>query len=260
MNDPHVVALVYRIEHNDSIDYSKAEPFCRDEQGFRLSVAEGSARLELNDHYPTIAAAHEAISDYRRAWELDAQLKRGPDSFRLILDRGKSELVDRKPTPGIASLRASITSGVPSVSISVQVQPPTYPEPPSDIALSPDIETMHQRFMGYRNGREPLASMASFCLSVIESATGERKNKRVVAARMYGIDRRILDRIGDLSANRGGAKARKADGIAADFSSQERHFLEQAVKTVIRRMAEKEHSPRKQLPRMPLSDLPSLNN
>ena len=260
MNDPHVVALVYRIEHNDSIDCSKAEPFCRNEQGFRLSVAEGRARFEFNDHYPTIATAHEAIADYRRAWEFDAQLKRGPDSFRLILDRGKSELIDRQPKPGRVSLRASFTAGVPSVRVNLRVQSRTYPEPPSDIALSPDTETMHQRFMGYRNGREPLASMASFCLTVIESATGERKNKRVAAAKMYGINKRILDRIGDLSANRGGAEARKADGIAADFSSQERHFLEQAVKAVIRRMAEKEHSPRKQLSPMPLSDLPSLNN
>ena len=210
MNDPHVVALVYRIEHNDSVDYSKAEPFCRDEQGFRLSVAEGSARFELNDHYPTVAAAHEAIADYRRAWEFDAQLKRGPGSFRLILDRGKSELVDRKPTPGIASVRLSLTAGTPIVSVSAQVQLPTYPEPPSDIALSPDIETMHQRFMGYRNGREPLAGMARFCLTVIESATGERRNKRVAAARIYGIDKRILDRIGDLSAYRGGAESTKS--------------------------------------------------
>ena len=50
MNDPHVVMLVYRIQHDDFIDYRDAEPFCQDEQGFRLSVAkgEGEARFETD--------------------------------------------------------------------------------------------------------------------------------------------------------------------------------------------------------------------
>ena len=26
MNDPHVVALIYRVEHGNSVDYDKADP------------------------------------------------------------------------------------------------------------------------------------------------------------------------------------------------------------------------------------------
>ena len=258
MNDPHVVALVYRIAHSESIGYTKATPFCRDEQGFRLSIADAKARFEMHDHFPTIEAADEALTEFRRAWEFDAQLKRGPNTFRLVLDRETSEIVDRNPTPGHLSVHrvemVAITESVRHL-----LEPSTYPEPPSDIVVTPDVETMYGRYMGYLRGREPLASMASFCLTVLEASTGERKCRRTAAAKVYNIDVQVLGKMGHLSANRGGAEARKADGVATDFSSQERHFLEQAVRAVIRRMAEYAHSSGNQLPMISVSDLQSLD-
>ena len=254
MSEPHVVALVYRIEHGESIGYKKAEPFCRDEQGFRLSVADAKVRFEMRDHFPTIEAADEAITEYRRAWEFDAQLERGPDTFRLVLDREDSEIIDRDPTPGHVRIEERI--GIAD-SVELLVEPGSFPEPPSDIAPTPDVDTMYGRYMSYRKGHEPLASMASFCLTVLEAATGERKGRRDAAAKTYNIEREIVRKIAELSANRGGTEARKADGVETDFNSQECHFLEQAVKTVIRRMAEKAHSSGKQLPMISLSDMPS---
>lgn len=179
MNDPHVVALVYRIEHGKSIDFNKAEPFCRDEQGFRLSVADAKARFEMHDHFPTIEAADEALTEYRRAWEFDAQLKRGPDSFHLVLDHGKSELIDRKPTPDRVGIHGIVSSAV-SGSVTLRLEPSAYPEPPSDITLSPDVETVHGRYMDYRKGREPLASMTNFCLTVLEVRLERKTNARLL--------------------------------------------------------------------------------
>ena len=260
MNDPHVVALVYRIEHGDSIGYTKATTFYREEQDFRLSISDSKARFEIHDHFPTIEAADEALMDFRRAWEFDAQLKRGPDTFRLVLDRDASEIIDRNPTPDHVRIEAKgIGFFVGVGSAKLLVEPLAYPEPPTDIVITPDVETMYCRYMGYRKGREPLASMASFCLTVLEASTGERKRRRIAAAKACNIDARVLGKIGDLTANRGGSEARKADGIATEFSSQERHFLEQAVRRVISRMAERAHSSGKQLPPISLSDLPSLD-
>ena len=260
MNDPHVVALVYRIEHSESIGYTRATPFCRNEQGFRLSVADRKARFDMHDHFPTIEAADEALTEYRRAWEFEAQLERGPDTFRLVLERDNSEIIDRDPTPGHVRIAGKgIGVLVDALPAKLLVEPPAYPEPPSDIALTPDVETMYERYMGYRRGREPLAGMASFCLSVLEAATREKKGQRRVAARIYNIDKRVLSKIGYLSAKRGGAEARKADGVQTDFNSQEQRFLEQAVRAIVRRMAECAHSPDKQLSKISLSDLPSLD-
>ena len=137
MNDPHVVALNYRIDHGDTIDYSRAEPLDREEPGFRLTVEDGKVRFELKEHYATEEQAREAVAEYIRVWEFDATLEYGSsDSFRLAFDN--PEIVDRKPTPGQIDVVARGVAGFASLAVSVQTQPPAYPEPPSDIALNPD--------------------------------------------------------------------------------------------------------------------------
>ena len=98
MNDPHVIALFYDIEHNDSVNYEKARPFVRDEPTFRIKVKDKKVRFKLKKHYATELEARQSIDKYIRVWELDAGLKRGPDFFKLKFARAK--IVDRNPTPG----------------------------------------------------------------------------------------------------------------------------------------------------------------
>ena len=50
MNDPHVVALIYRVEHGNSVDYREAEPLTREEPAFRVDVKDNQARFELKAH------------------------------------------------------------------------------------------------------------------------------------------------------------------------------------------------------------------
>ena len=83
MNDPHVVALIYRVEHGDTVAYDEAAPLVREEQAFRLEVEDKRARFVLKDHYATEAEAREVIEEYIHIWEFDACLDRGPDFFRL---------------------------------------------------------------------------------------------------------------------------------------------------------------------------------
>ena len=42
-----------------------------------------------------------------------------------------------------------------------------YPPAPAGFEVSPDVETMWYRYDGYRRRREPLASMAYMCLTVL---------------------------------------------------------------------------------------------
>lgn len=253
MNDPHVVALVYRIEHGDSIDYSQARPLVVDEPRFRLGVDDMRARFELKAHYPTAEQARAAVADYIRVWEFDANLKRGnPDSFRLRFE--KAEIVDRNPTPGAVRLRGCFVGVAGTGSAKLTVSTPNYPSPPSDLVIKSDAKKMYGRYMEYRQKREPLPGMAYFCLTVLEAGAGGRR----AAAAKYGIDISVLAKIGDRSANRGGAQARKADGVATELSPQERRFLDRAVKAIVRRVAERAHDPTGALPTISLSDLPSL--
>ena len=175
MNDPHVVALWYRIEHGDSLDYGKVQPLDHVETGFRVKAEQGRVCFEFKNHYATEDAAREAIEDYIRVWEFDAGLQGGPDSFKLTFDR--AQITDRKPpppVPGVVVLTAAVSSTRARTTTAKLVVGRNYPSPPSGLRLTPDVQTMYDRFQGYRLGREPLASMAYFCVTVLEGQTRKK--------------------------------------------------------------------------------------
>ena len=65
MNDPHVVALEYRIEHGPNIDWSRAVPLAREEDRFRVLVETGRVRFEFKDHHASEEEARDALeADY----------------------------------------------------------------------------------------------------------------------------------------------------------------------------------------------------
>lgn len=253
MNDPHVVALIYHIEHNESVSYEDAKSFVRDEPEFRVKVKDKEVCFEFKKDYATESEARESIKEYIRVWELDAGLRHGPDYFKLKFDRSKIE--DRNPTPGEMEVSATFTSGNPEWTINVIVAPPEYPLPPSGLSIDPDVQTMYERYMNYRRGYEPLPSMAYFCLTILEYIAKTRK----AAAQHFNISKRVLDKIGELSTKTGGRlEARKREGVNRDLAEQERLFLEEAVKKIIYRVAEKVNDPTKNLSEITLNDLPPV--
>ena len=243
MNDPHVVALNYKIEHASWVDWSRAEPLQLQEHAFHVRVEDKRVRFAMKEHFATEAEARSAVQDYMDAWELDAALARGPNSFKLRFVQ--SEIVDRNLTPGAFHVHAGSATFTISTSVAQgTVSPASYPAPPSrGLRRSPDVASMYFRYVGYREGREPLASMAYFCLDVLLASTGKHHGRLPAAAKRYGISQPVLKRLANLSSNRGGAAARKAEGRSRDLTQQERQFLKQAVTTIIRRAAEVAHDP-----------------
>ena len=251
-----MVALIYRVEHGDGVTWNHAEPLVDPEtpEEFRLKVKDKKARFELKVHYAKESEARKAIENYIRIWEFDVCLERDtPDFFRLKFH--KAEIVDRNPTPGTTRLRGCL-SGVASGSASLMLGPSRYPLPPADICLDDrldlDVQTMYQRYMGYRRKREPLPSMAYFCLTVLEMKEGGR----LEAAKKYQIGGHVLAKVGKLSSHKGGLAARKAEGVGTEMTESDRRFLEQAIRKIIRRVAEKTHKPDRSLPKISLSDFP----
>lgn len=240
MSDPHVVALDYRIEHGpDVIDWSRANPLDKQESGFRVQVGDGRVRFEFKAHYASEEAARfEIEADYIPNWEFVAGLARGPNAFTLRFDR--SEIVDRNPTPGRISFAGRGTGAFATAPIArLQVQPSAYPEPPTaGIRRSPDVDSMYQRYLGYREGKEPLPGMAYFCLTVMQDMAGGRRE----AARHFAISDNVLQKIGNL-CGKGGPIARKPDGLDHPYTPEDERFLKSAVTTLIRRAAEVEFGP-----------------
>ena len=262
MNDPHVVALLYSIQHDDSVDYSEAGKIEHEDESYRVTVEDKAVRLELKEHYAMEDTAREAVDSYVRCWEMGAALRERPGQFKLRYER--AEIIDRKPpppTPGVVNISAHFNLGELTFEANVRVRSPKpYPPPPTGLMLDPydpDALTMLHRFKGYLECKEPLTGMSYFCLTILE---GHLCNSRSAAAKTYGIDMKVLDMIGNLTANRGGpGTARKASGIGSDLTRQESRFIEAAVKAIILRVAEVAHDSEKRRPKIRLSDLPTLS-
>ena len=134
--------------------------------------------------------------------------------------------------------------------------------------LTPDVQTLYDRYKGYCQDRELLAGMAYFCLTVLENSVAQQpqkastnrktSTKRKKAAEKYGIELEVLTKIGFLSSEKGGQQARKASGTNNNLTAQDRRFLEEAIKAIIRRAAEKAYAPNSDFPEIPLSAFPPV--
>ena len=118
MNDPHVNALVFGIEHGPALSYSDdAQAIDHDEPGFHVTLKDRTVRFELNEHYATPKKARERVRPYVRNWEMDAGLDGRPGDFRLEFQQ--AEVIDRSPplpTPGGTSISATFTAPTPTAS------------------------------------------------------------------------------------------------------------------------------------------------
>lgn len=256
MNDPHVVALNYSIEHEVSVDYSEATPICREVEGFNIRIEDNCVRFEMKQHYAAVEAAMEAVEPYIRSWELDVALRGQPGEFRLKLDT--PEIVDRKPTPGKVELVGSLLLGELSFALGTVIVGKSYPQPPAEVSLKRNgkVLLMYARYEDYCKGREKLTNMAYFCFTVLKQlGGGSGKGVR----EKYGISGGVLDTFSRLANKGGSAEARKAGNLeGGELTPEERRFLQDAVKKFIRRVAEEAQSPKGSFPKITKADLPEL--
>ena len=263
MNDPHVVALNYIIEHDSTVKYDDAPPIEYDGPEFSVRVADEEVRLELKTHYATEDAALQAADHYIRSWELGAALDGQPGQFKLLFK--SAEVVDRNPpppTPGkVNASPITFRFEVPNTVTITKTSPKQYPPPPSGVTLdpyNPNVLTMFHRYQGYLEQREKLTDMTYFCLTMLIKVLCPNPRS---AAHKYMISKPVLTKVGYLTSKRGDEdSARKADAINTDFTSQEINFLESATKAMIRRVGEVALHPEQSHPQITMSDLPNPAN
>lgn len=171
MRDPHVDWLQYRLECAPATTFQNAPPIEHETAAFRMTLRDGQIRFDFKEHHASIEAAQESVADFLRAWEIDVGLAMGPGEVTFAYE--DAGVIDRDPPPPgepqIASVSVSM-AGRASVSFTVMVARASYPMPPSMFKVSPTVETLWQRYEGYLAKREPLSSMAYFCLTVVESS------------------------------------------------------------------------------------------
>ena len=201
----------------------------------------------MKRHFANIAEATAVVDSFIREWEFEATLKGRPHAFKF--NRDNWHIVDRNPIldPPLALSVSAEFHGDLLGTLSAGVDlGPLSPSPPTwNVTLTPDVSSMYERYRGYRDGREPLTSMAYFCLTVLEASAspGKGEPRRPAAACQYRVAFDVLDRIGKLTAEKGGSQARKAEGLGYELTNVESRFLEDAVKAILRRAAELARDP-----------------
>ena len=172
MNDPQVKAIHYFIEHDDSVDYSDAAPLVYEDELFCVQADKAEVIFEPKNHYSTEEEAKSAIEGLVRRWEFEAALHVGSGAFKLIY--AGVDIIDRNPPPpsaGVVASPAAFHFRMPEAQVRVTKALAAYPVPSSGRAIEPDdpdASFMLSRLDLYRQGREPLAAVAYFCLTVLE--------------------------------------------------------------------------------------------
>ena len=261
MNDPHVVALHYRIVRDKTVDYAKAEPLEFESPEFQVQATPPD-RVVLRPlgHFADANSALAAAESLIRAWKLQTWLRRGPSEFCLRYEG--AEVEDRDPAlQGVVLLAGTVTSVSEAYAPTITVGQAVFPPPPADFGVSPDVETLVHRFGLYQRGREPLLSMANFILTMLIHIAAEAGGGRgrAPAACHFSVSEKVLRKLGEVAATRGDPRheARKAPG-GQPLSPEERRWVEETVKRLIRRVAELAFDPKAELAQITKADLPAL--
>jgi hypothetical protein len=253
MNDPHVEALHYRIKHADSVDFDKASPLEHEELAFSVRIEKGHAKIVMKDHHPTTESARSVVEPFLRAWELKSALFCLADKFEFVFHN--SDVIDRRPTPGaLHAVGIAISSGVSFGIAHAHVGRARYPDPPVRLARDGNVDLMLDCYSMCCDGRSRLGDTAYFCLTVLERAAGGRRQ----AVQYFGIALPVLKTLGTLTDQKGGKEARKAKGAQNEFTNAERIWLQEVIKTMIRRAAEVAYDRSASRDQITMANLPPL--
>ena len=266
INDPHVTDLHYWVEHDDSIDYDNAVPLDYEDDLMEVRLEKIQLALRPKEHYSTAQEAREAFDGFIRKWEFDAGVEAGTRQFELKYQ--DADIIDRNPKPpqpGVVTASAApVRFRVEISKPRVTVGKPNYPSPPERPQLgssNPMALAMLSRLDRYHLGRETLAAMSYFCLTVMWDSAKVAKgttNAMNATEEHYTISAKVQRKVSYLSTRKGGNEARKGEGLQQDFTEDERKLLLAAVQAFTRRVAERAANPTAELKMITLADMPPL--
>ena len=259
MRDPHVQVMHYQVSSEEWVVYQNPKPisFSNDLGAFEVSAKR--LRVTPAKHFPNEMEARRAVDPFLKDWEIEADLKINIGMLRFKFE--SVEMIDRDPPPtgSPVTINSKVASVVVEGRCSIGFIPSEYPQPPKKFRATRAVQSVYDRWIGFRSGKEPLQSMAYFVLTSLQTAAGGGKSTRKMAARAFQIDLPVLNKIGELSSDKGdGNAARKArpNNKSQELSQIERDWLEVAIRRVIYRLGE--HDPSVQLAPISLADLPKL--
>ena len=222
MNDPHVETLNYTVESYgpNAWDYESAATLSHHASDIGdFLIDQGVLTVKLSTHYPDEQTARYFVDRFLKNWEIHNDLAGNYGAIRFKFTDATT--IDRNPSPEGPAVE--IFAGeqlLISDSVSSHASAGRYPNPPpANFADTGNIvKDAHLRWCQYKDGKEPLRSMAYFVLTLIET---EAKSTPGIggalqkAAHIFNIDESVLKKIGEISSVSGTVQiARKVDANA----------------------------------------------
>jgi hypothetical protein len=254
--DYHVVSLTYSVKSTEDVTYDAPPPVDFETGEARFHLADAKLVCHMKIHFAAEMEARAVVEPVLRAWERATDLSLGTGKLRFQFE--SAEVINRTPMPPGRGNIYTLVKGVGALTaigtVSTHVTLQKYPEPPGEFRITPDVETLWNRYQGYCEGREPLLAMAYFCLTVLKAnAVGLPE-----AAAKYNIGERVLRKLGELTSVRGDARtARKMPTpVTPPLSGAESVWIEEAIKQIIWRTGDQR--PLAELPTITMTHLPPL--
>jgi hypothetical protein len=281
MSDLHVRSTRYQLRVDEKYGrFDSPPPLDIETDACRMHLENGVLIVEMKEHHSTVDSARQSIEPGLRNWELHAALSRDHTWLNFDFDPSASIIEDRDappPKPGILSVNAHTSFAL--ASFAALASPPVpvfaeYPRPPLAFKASSEVEIFFNRYQrAFWDDESQLLSVGYLCLSFLERSsrtnageTPKAKNsskKRIKAAAKYRIDLEVLNELGTIVSEVGDLReARKLgdDATLRSLTPNERIWVREATKSLIRRMGEFEHDPDNAplLPEITMRELPSL--
>lgn len=268
MNDPHVERLRYRLNVDSSqFSLENPQPLCQEFDGFLIRLEDEILTVEMKEHHASIQSAKEKVEEFIKDWRIYAALDFDWDILKFEYE--SADVIDRKASPklpGQTTGHANLTRPMHIIEVTGTVHPlklSGYPALPTRFRSTPDVETMWFRYQHHLQDKETYQSLGYFCLSLMQLSTGVSRGARDRASRMYRIGRDVLDKLGEITSEKGTQRdARKLDSNSTliSLTDVERGWIREAVKMLVRRKGEHDFDPlaSASLKQITMADLPKL--
>jgi hypothetical protein len=234
MTDLHVSTLYFKISSEGRIEYRNPKPMYFENNLGCFDLSEEELKITPCEHFQDQQSALHAVEPFLKSWEIESDLTSNIGTIRFKFER--SEIIERdppKPSETIIGQFHSNSVTVMGCDGTITSVRSTYPDPPSNFDTSQNIEIAYRRWLGFKEGKESLQSMAYFVLTILQQNFNGNKK----AAGAYNIEIAVLKKIGELSSTRGDATtARKVSASFMQLSSVEMQWLEESVKKLICQM------------------------
>jgi hypothetical protein len=134
----------------------------------------------LLEHHATVESARSLVDPFLHDWEVAAGLQFGPGALTFTFSG--ASVIDRRPHTVAPRQRTEILADglQPGDSVVATLRRSAFPSAPESFQASRLVEVLYERFKGYRQGKEPIAAMACYCLTAIERSGGGRADLRTL--------------------------------------------------------------------------------